>query len=66
LINDLTTREKTLREKLACIEGERDNLLGTIKNMKKESLKLEESNYLLESKILKYKDDLKDWSSFDS
>jgi len=32
-------------------------------NLKKESLKLEDSNTLLESKILKLKDDLKDSSS---
>ena len=48
------------------IEGERDNLLGMIKHMKKESLKLEESNSSMKSKILKLKDDLKDSSNFSS
>jgi len=41
IINDYKAREKTLRDK------ERDKLLGMTKNLKKESLKLEESNSLI-------------------
>ena len=62
-INDFVAREKALRDKFAHIEGERDNLLGVIDNLKKESLKFEELNFLLESKVLKFKGDLTDSSS---
>ena len=66
LIDDFTAREKTLRNKFVLIEGERDKLLSLIDNLKKNSLSLEESNYLLESNILKLKNDLTDSSRFDS
>jgi len=66
VISDLRSCEKTLRDMFTCIEGERDNLLGMIKNIKKESLTLEVSNNLLESRILKLKDDLRDSSSVGS
>ena len=66
LIDDFTAREKTLRNKFVLIEGERDKLLSLIDNLKKASLNLEESNSLLESKILKLKNDLTDSSRFDS
>jgi len=66
LIDDFTTREKTLRDKFVLIEGERDKLLSLIDNLKKKSLSLEESNSLLISNILKLKSDLTDSSRFDS
>ena len=48
--------EKTLRDEFAHIDGERDNLLGVIENLKKES------NSLLESKILMLQNNLTDSS----
>jgi hypothetical protein len=65
LINEFVAREETLREKFALIEGERDTLLEIVENLKKQSLSWEESNLLLESNILKLKNDLNDSSRFD-
>ena len=45
LVEDLTTREKALLEKLDYIEGERDRLRGLMESLKKELLAFEEQNF---------------------
>ena len=62
LVEDLRTRERTLREKLEYTEGERDSLRGLMESMKKELLEFEERNVLLESHILYLENKLKDSS----
>lgn len=62
LIEDLRAHERTLLEKLECIEGERDRLYGFMEAMEKYILEFEESRRLLESRIVELEERLRDYS----